>query len=218
MEKRIRRLGIFMLLCFVALFIQLNNIQIFKANSLANDPRNPRVVVAEHSQTRGSILSSDGTVLASSVMAPEGSAYKYQRVYPQNTATLFAQIIGFAPTIFGNYHGIEAEYNNFLTPHTPSAKTLRDLLVNRTEVDNVTLTVDQNLQLQVAQALDQGAPGVNGAAAVVLNPRPVPLKRCIRTLPSIPTRWSPRVRASRTSPGRHTTRNRATHCSPGPTS
>ena len=170
MERRIRRLGIFMLLCFVALFIQLNNIQVLKANSLANSPNNPRVLTAERSQTRGSILSSDGTVLASSVLAPKGSLYKYQRVYNPNTATLFAQIIGFDSAIYGNYRGIEAEYNSFLTPHTPPAKTLRDLLTNRTEVDNVTLTVNENLQLQVAQALDEDAPGVNGAAAVVCNP------------------------------------------------
>ena len=32
-----------MVLCFAALFIQLNNIQVFKANSLANSPTNPRV-------------------------------------------------------------------------------------------------------------------------------------------------------------------------------
>ena len=41
MERRIRRLGIFMVLCFVALFIQLNNIQVLKANSLANNAENP---------------------------------------------------------------------------------------------------------------------------------------------------------------------------------
>jgi len=37
-------------------------------------------------------------------------------------------------------------------------------------VDNVTLTIDTRLQSQVAAALDQHAPGVLGAAAVVLNP------------------------------------------------
>jgi peptidoglycan glycosyltransferase len=138
---------------------------------LANDPKNPRIQLLERSQTRGSILSSDGTVLASSVLAPPGSIFKYQRVYPANTATLFAQIIGFDSSVYGNYRGVEAEYNSYLTPHTPVAKTLRDLLTNRTEVDNVTLTMNQNLQLQVAEALDQGtARGVNGAAAVVFNP------------------------------------------------
>ena len=42
MEKRIRRLGVFMVLCFVALFLQLNNIQVLKANSLANSPQQPQ--------------------------------------------------------------------------------------------------------------------------------------------------------------------------------
>lgn len=170
MERRIRRLGVFIVICFVALFLQLNNIQILKANSLANDPSNPRMEALEYNQTRGDILSSDGTVLASSVLAPPGSLYKYQRVYNPNTATLFAQIIGFAPSTLGNFHGIEAEYNSYLTPHTPPAKSLRDLLTNRTEVDNVTLTVNENLQLQVAQAIDEHAGDLNGAAAVVLNP------------------------------------------------
>jgi penicillin-binding protein A len=170
MEKRIRRLGIFMLLCFVALFIQLNNIQVFKANSLATSSSNPRVQTLARSQTRGSILAADGTVLATSVLAPKGSLYKYERVYPPNTASLFAQIVGFDSSVYGNFRGIEAEYNGFLTPHTPPAKTLRDLLTNRTAVDNVTLTVNENLQLQVASTLNEFAPGVLGAAAVVYNP------------------------------------------------
>ncbi len=170
MERRIRRLGIFMVLCFVALFIQLNNIQIFKANSLANSPNNPRVVALARSQGRGEILSADGVVLASSVLAPPNSIYKYERQYDPYTATLFSQIVGFDSTKYGNFRGVEAEYNSFLTPHTRPAKTLRDLLVNRTEQDDVTLTIGTKLQTQVAQALDQNAPGVLGAAAVVLNP------------------------------------------------
>jgi peptidoglycan glycosyltransferase len=170
MEKRIRRLGIFMLVCFVALFIQLNNIQVLKANSLATSPSNPRVQLLARSQTRGSIFAADGTVLATSVLAPKGSLYKYQRVYPPNTASLFAQIVGFDSSVYGNFRGIEAEYNSYLVPHTPPARNLRDLLTNRTEVDNVTLTVNENLQLQVASTLDEFAPGVKGAAAVVYNP------------------------------------------------
>ena len=168
MERRIRRLGIFIVLCFLALFIQLNNIQVFRSNALANSPGNPRVINAERSETRGSILSADGTTLASSVLAPTGSIYKYQRVYNPFTASIFSQITGFAPSLFGNYRGIESEYNSYLTPHTRPAKTLRDLLVNRTEVDNVTLTVTAKLQAQVAA--DHQRHGSVGAAAVVMDP------------------------------------------------
>ncbi len=170
MEKRIRRLGIFMALCFAALFVQLNYIQVLRSHSLATAPNNPRVLAAARSQTRGSILSSDGVTLASSTLAPKGSSYKYQRVYNPSTATLFSQIVGFDSPTFGNNYGVEAEYTNYLNQHTKPAKTLKDLLTSRTGVDNVTLTTNAKLQAQVADALNSAAPGVVGAAAVVLNP------------------------------------------------
>ena len=71
MEKRIGILGAFMVLCFVAVFIQLNNIQVFKAHSLASSPK-PSVIEDQESQPRGAILSSDGVTLAWSVLAPTG--------------------------------------------------------------------------------------------------------------------------------------------------
>ena len=170
MEKRIRRLGIFLLLCFVALFVQLNNIQVLKASSLANDPDNPRVLVAERSQPRGSIISADGVTLAQSVLAPPNSTYKYQRVYPTDTATLFAQTVGFDSINYGNFNGVEAEYNRYLEAHNKPAKTLQDLLSNNTVTDNVTLTMSSKLQLQVATAINAQDNGALGAAAVVLDP------------------------------------------------
>ncbi len=168
MERRIRRLGIAMIVCFAALFVQLNHIQILDANSLANNPENPHVIAVARSQPRGDILSADGVVLASSV--PSTGTYKYQRVYNPATATLFSQIVGY-DTIFGTRTGVEAEYNQYLESHTRPAKTLRDLLVNRTTTDNVTLTINSSLQLQVAGIVD----GINrnGSApqvgAVVIN-------------------------------------------------
>ncbi|HVB94637.1 MAG TPA: penicillin-binding transpeptidase domain-containing protein [Acidimicrobiales bacterium] len=169
MEKRIRRLGIFMLLCLVALFVQLNNIQVLKANSLATNPQNPRIQLAARNQPRGDIVSADGVTLATSMPAKSGY-YKYQRVYNPNTAVLFSQIVGYDSIKYGNFNGVESEYNSFLIAHNRPAKSLRDLLTNQTVVDNVTLTINSNLQREVAQAVDNGAPGVNGAAAVVLDP------------------------------------------------
>ena len=175
MEKRIRRLGIFMVLCFVALFLQLNNIQVLRASSLANSPNNPRVVQAALSQGRGSIISSDGVTLAESVLSPPGSAYKYQRVYPANTATLFAQTVGYDSLNYGNFNGVEAEYNSYLEEHTKPVKTIQDLLSNNSVTDNVTLTMNSKLQEQVATAINTHAlqpdgQVVTGAAAVVLDP------------------------------------------------
>ncbi len=172
MEKRIRRLGIFMVLCFVALFIQLNNIQVVKASSLANSPNNPHVIAVQRDQPRGDIVSADGIVLASSVPTTGKYAkdYRYSRVYDPYTAQLFGQIVGFDSHRYGT-SGIEAEYNSYLQSHTRPAKSVRDLLVNRTTTDNVTLTINSQLQGQVAQIVNQTsatdhAPEVG---AVVLN-------------------------------------------------
>ena len=88
MERRIRWLGIVLLLCFVALFVQLNNIQIVKAKALSNSPSNPPVIQVARNDPRGDILSSDGIVLASSI--PSSGYYKYQRAYNPYTAVLFS--------------------------------------------------------------------------------------------------------------------------------
>jgi len=170
MERRIRRLGIFMVLCFVVLFVQLNNIQIVKANSLANSSNNPRVLAVARNDARGDILSADGVVLASSV--PSSGYYKYQRVYNPYTAELFSQIVGYDSIIYGQT-GVEAEYNSYLQTHTRPAKSLGDLLTNRTTTGNVTLTISSKLQSQVAQAVDDtdvdnSAPE---AAAIVIDPQ-----------------------------------------------
>ena len=170
MEKRIRRLGVFMLLCFVALFLQLNNIQVLRATSLANSPSNPHIVAVQRSQPRGDILSADGVNLATSVSTKTG-VYKYQRVYNPNTAVPFSQIVGY-DTIFGTRTGVEFWYNRYLQSHTRPAKTLRDLLVNRTTTDNVILTINTQLQNQVAGAVDATNPSGNtsqAGGAVVIN-------------------------------------------------
>jgi penicillin-binding protein A len=168
MERRIRWLGIALVVCFLALFVQLNNIQIVKAHALSTSPSNPRQIQLARNDPRGDILSADGVVLASSV--PSTGYYKYQRTYNPYTAVLFSQIVGFDSIIYGKT-GIEAQYNSYLQSHTRPAKTLGDLLTSRTTTGNVTLTISTKLQSQVAQAVD--ATNVNGsapeAAAVVIN-------------------------------------------------
>jgi penicillin-binding protein A len=158
MERRIRRLGIFMILCFIVLFVQLNNIQIFKANELANSSNNPRVIAAARDQPRGEILSADGVVLAQSV--PSDGIYKYQRVYNPDTASLFSQIVGYDSLNYGRT-GIEAEYNSYLESHPQSQTSsslidaIRNSLSDHTVTGNVILTINSHLQNEVAAAMDQ---------------------------------------------------------------
>lgn len=167
MSRRIAWLGVAMILCFGALFLQLNNIQVKNAHKYATDPANPRVTSTAETQPRGQIQAADGTtVLAESVpnpAYPAHSPYKFVRVYPQRG--LYAHIVGFYSPIYGNY-GIEQSYNSYLVSHNQPVKTLRDLLTTHTVDDTITLTVQPKLQ-QAAQTALAGRDG----AIVAIDPQ-----------------------------------------------
>ncbi len=112
MARRIRWLGLGMVLCFVVLLLQLNDIQVVKAHRYATDPDNPSVK-AESQKPRGVIQSADGAVLARSVPAPKSSYYKYDRVYPEKWASLFSGVVGVDSINYGPY-GVETSSNSFL--------------------------------------------------------------------------------------------------------
>jgi peptidoglycan glycosyltransferase len=162
LSKRIRWLGLFILLCFVAVFVQLNNLQVVQAHKYATASGNPAVIAARYNETRGTITSSDGTVLANSQKAPRGSTYAYQRQYP--TGALFGQITGTFSYIYGLY-GVEASYNRYLTAHNKPVKSLSDLLTTSKETDTVILTVSNTLQNDAKNAL-----GNNDGSVVVIKP------------------------------------------------
>lgn len=165
MATRIRILGMAMVLCFVVLFLQLNNLQVVKAHQYASDPANPAVIAQEYDQPRGIIQSADGQILAQSVAGPSGSRYKFVRQYPPQWAVLFSHIVGFfsydyAPK--GGY-GVEGTYDKYLVAHNAPVKSLGDLLTTRTVTDTVTLTMTTALQQAAASALA----GRLGAVAVL---------------------------------------------------
>jgi peptidoglycan glycosyltransferase len=161
MGRRIRWLGLVMALCFVALFVQLNNIQVVKASHYANSPNNPQFVEQRYDQPRGVIQSADGVVLAQSVVL-NGGSYKYGRHYP--LGPLFAQITGYLSFNKGAT-GVEATYGSDLAQHNRPIKTFGDLLTTPQETDTVTLTLSSKLQQTAQQALA----GRDGAI-VVLDP------------------------------------------------
>ena len=161
MAGRIRWLGVGMVVCFLALFLQLNNVQVKNGKAYANNPSNPSVVAAKYDQPRGIIQSADGVVLAQSAQTHSGS-YKYVRQYP--LGSLFGQITGYLSFDYGAT-GIEDTYSAYLAQHNRPVKTIGDLLTTPTETDAVTLTVSTKLQQTSRQALN----GRDGAI-VVLDP------------------------------------------------
>ncbi|HUY22845.1 MAG TPA: penicillin-binding transpeptidase domain-containing protein [Acidimicrobiales bacterium] len=161
MARRIRWLGVAMVACFLALFLQLNNVQVVKAHQYATSPHNPAVIEAQYDQPRGVIQSADGVVLAQSVRAKKG-AYKYQRVYPEGA--LFAHVTGYLSYNFGAT-GVEDVYASYMQSHNRPIKTIGDLLTTPVVTDTVTLTLSSKLQLTAQQAL-----GGRAGAIVVLDP------------------------------------------------
>ena len=55
MNTRIQRFGVFIMICYLALFVKLNQVQIFQADDLNNNPLNSRVVQREYNRPRGVI-------------------------------------------------------------------------------------------------------------------------------------------------------------------
>jgi len=130
MERQIRRLGIALMVLFVIAFAQVNYLQVFAADRIADDPANAqRQLIAEYKVDRGSILAADGTtVLASSRKSP--GDLRFQRRYPHGE--LYAHETGFYSFVFGRTE-LEQTYNDFLAGDAPELlqQTLTDLILGR---------------------------------------------------------------------------------------
>jgi penicillin-binding protein A len=164
--RRIRWLGLIMVLCLGAVVAQLVNIQDVKAPALQASPNNPGNVATAADNERGAIYADDGTtVLAKSVKTRAGS-YDYTRVYPGGSE--YAQVVGFDSTYEGTA-GIEYEYNDSLRIHKHPAQNLSQALgLSPTPLttDSVILTIDPKLQ-QAAQTALSHLTGANTDAAIV---------------------------------------------------
>jgi len=169
MGRRIRWLGLGMLLCFSLVLVQLVNVQYVKAPALRASAYNPRNASQKYNNQRGNIYAADGTLLAHSVRAISGS-YLYTRQYPQGS--LYSQVVGYASTFYGTA-GVEYQYNNQLVAHTQNAQDFSQVLgldpIPKV-LDNLTLTIDPTLQQAAATALAQIPGGNTDAAVVAINP------------------------------------------------
>ncbi len=157
---QIRRLGLALLVLSSALFLQLNYLQVVRADKLANAPGNTRNAVRDFSRARGTIESADGAVLARSV--PADGEFERLREYPEGD--LFAHVTGYLSFTFGS-EGVERSYNDDLAGRSAPLTRLRDVLSDRERTGNVVLTVSKGLQQVARDAL-----GDQRGAVVALDP------------------------------------------------
>ena len=167
MSRQIQRLGLALMLLFVALFAQLNYVQVVRADKLNNDPRNTRVATRDFSRPRGFVQTADGVVVARSV--PTDDTFKRLRQYPEGD--LFAHVSGYFSFTFGT-EGVERTYNDELAGRdvNVTVRRLEDLpkalSSDDKAVGNVTLTLSKRLQQIAREAL-----GPRRGSVVALDPK-----------------------------------------------
>jgi peptidoglycan glycosyltransferase len=163
MNRQIRRLAAFVVICYVALFVKLNQIQLIDAPDLNSRPDNTRQIERDFNRPRGTISTVDGTVVARST--PTRGRFAYQREYP--THDLFAHVVGSYSYLFGA-DGVERIYNDWLAGQR-SELQLRQYtnpFEDRTNVGNVVLSLRADVQRAAKDAL-----GARKGSVVALDPR-----------------------------------------------
>ena len=160
MNHQIRRLGLVLVLLYLALFVKLNDLQVLRADKLASAPGNNRTVVRDFSRERGVIETADGAVVARSV--PSDDDFKRLREYPEGE--LFAHVAGYLSFTYGA-EGVERTYGSDLAGRSVALKRPSDLFSDRVRTGNVRLTLSKHLQQVARDAL-----GPRKGAVVAVNP------------------------------------------------
>ena len=144
MSRPIKHVVAVLLICFTALFVQLNRIQVFQAEALVDNPANTRTIQRDFNRPRGRIITRDDVVVAVSEPTP-GGFFEEQRTYPEGE--LYAHITGYTSFTFGA-EGVEREYNDALIGRTAAQELsgLTDLLGGSNPIGDVRLTIRDDLQ------------------------------------------------------------------------
>jgi peptidoglycan glycosyltransferase len=165
MNTKIQRLAIGLLVCYLALFVQLNVLQVGRQEELTADVRNDRQTTRDFNRPRGPIITADGLVVAESVPVTEPDAkFRYQREYP--TADLFANVTGYYTFNYGSTQ-LERTHSDVLAGKTDEQEldALRNILGDEDNSGSVVLTMRSDLQLVAKQAL-----GEREGSVVVIDP------------------------------------------------
>lgn len=160
MNKQIRKLAAALLVLYVALFVQLNVLQVGRREALDSHPLNNRQTIRDFNRPRGPIITADGVVVARSVPTT-GGQYKYQREYP--AGTLFSNVTGYYTYSFGSTQ-LEKTQNDVLMGDT-AAQKVTGILGGADNTGSVVLTLRDDVQKVAAEAL-----GSREGSVVVMDP------------------------------------------------
>lgn len=156
-----RAYGIVAFLCmciFVSMIGYMIYFQVEQSKKLLSSPYNQRQIRKENNVTRGALLATDGTILASTDIAEDGTE---TRVYPYGN--LFAHVVGYSE--YGG-SGLEAVQSyRLLESHADLMEQMQNEIDGKKSMgDNVVTTLDISMQKAAYDAL-----GGNHGAVVVLD-------------------------------------------------
>jgi peptidoglycan glycosyltransferase len=159
-NRPLRRVATACFVLLVLLLINLNYLQVIKANDYRTDPRNVRVLLEEYSRQRGAILVGNDPIVMSKAT---DDSLKYLRIYLDPQVYAFAT--GYYSHVYGSA-GIERFDNSILagTDDRLFVKRIVELLTrNATAGGDVTLTLNAAAQ----EAAYRGLAGRRGAVVAV---------------------------------------------------
>ncbi|MCZ7527897.1 MAG: penicillin-binding transpeptidase domain-containing protein [Acidimicrobiia bacterium] len=194
MNRGIRRVGVAVVVLFLALVGQLVHLQVFSAETLENDPLNVRALVRDYARPRGRILTADGREVARS--EPTDDELERQRVYP--LGPLLSHVAGYQSFLYGNT-GVEAFYNDELVGRDLelALRGLADLFGEQDATGTVVLSVRADIQEVARDALgDQHGsvvvlePGTGAIVAMYSNPSFDPQPLAGHSQPEVEAYWT----------------------------
>ena len=162
--KRITAVLVVIGILFALLIAHLTYLMVVEAPDIQNMSNNNHTIAKQEKNQRGSISTSDGVVLAKSVLEEGTDVYK--REYP--AGSLATDVVGYASTQYGT-SGIESTYNAQLEG-SESYSSWSDVLAGMSGAgvkgNDITLTLNSTIQ----EAANNALSGYKGAC-VVINPK-----------------------------------------------
>jgi len=162
-NRQIKILGAVIMVCYLAAFVKLNQIQVFEASKYNDRPENTRAQLRDFNRPRGDIVTADGQIVATS--EERRADLLYQRVYP--AGDLYSHITGYYSFRLGST-GVERVYNAELTGRTAALEfdNISGLFSESSSEGDVVLSVNSVVQQAARTAL-----GENVGSIVALDPR-----------------------------------------------
>jgi hypothetical protein len=167
-NRQIRRLGVAMAVLFLALFVQLNVVQVFRADTYNDHPANTRAVTRDFNRPAGQIVAPDGTVLARSEPVEAGQ-FERQRVYPEGRSSATSPAT--TPSPPGSRGWRSPTTRSWPAGPRPASATSPSTCSSATPTSDVVLTIPIEVQRAARDALGD-RPGLGRGARPPRRRRP----------------------------------------------